>query len=116
MKSLVCRSVVGGFLALPLVLSAQTVQPTVRAIATIPGVAVDEAVRLPNRRVILFTDDDSIVAYDLTTKRRTVVALAAPAAAEASDARTRAGGRMRIVMCPLIAVALHAAATRCYEV
>lgn len=75
---------------------AQTPQPKVRKIASIPAVDIeeivrlpngrlprsgvtsysvdiDEAVRLPNGRVVLYTVSDCIIAYDLTTKRGTLV-------------------------------------------
>ena len=46
----------------------------VRVIASIPGVAVDEAVRMPNGRVILYNDGHNIMAYDLAAKRATFLA------------------------------------------
>jgi len=53
---------------------AQTPEPKIREIATIPDVAVnDEALRLPNGRVVLYTVRDSIMAYDLKAKRGTLV-------------------------------------------
>jgi dipeptidyl aminopeptidase/acylaminoacyl peptidase len=57
-------------------------QPKIREIATISGVAATEAVRLPNGRVIVYATrqgnqahaaDDSIFAYDLASKRSTLV-------------------------------------------
>lgn len=52
---------------------AQAPRPKIREMATIPGAAVDEAVRLPNGRVVLYTVGDSIMAYDPTAKRGTLV-------------------------------------------
>ena len=54
---------------------AQAPPPVVRKIATIPGVNVDQAILMPNGRVMLYTasEGDSVVAYDLTTKRSTLV-------------------------------------------
>lgn len=70
-------SACGLALALPLLAAANCVQapePKVREIATISGVEIAEAVRLPNGSVLLYTVNDSIVAYDVTTKRSTLVA------------------------------------------
>ena len=53
---------------------AQTPRANVRNIATLPGVSVDQAILMPNGNVVLYTEPDSIVAYDLTTKRSTLVA------------------------------------------
>lgn len=52
---------------------AQTRQPRIRELATIPGVVVDEAVRMPNDRIILYTVRDSIFAYDVPAKVGTLV-------------------------------------------
>ncbi len=52
---------------------AQAPQPKVREIATIPGVNVGEAVRMPNRRVVIYTTGRSIFAYDLASKRSILV-------------------------------------------
>lgn len=68
------RLLAAGALAAPLAGRAQAPQPKVREIATMPGVAVDEFVRLPNGRVLLYTTRDSILAYDLSTKHTTLVA------------------------------------------
>lgn len=51
----------------------QVPHPKIREMATIPGAAVDEAVRLPNGRVVLYTVGDTIMAYDPTAKRGTLV-------------------------------------------
>jgi hypothetical protein len=60
-------------LALADPVSAQTrgPQPRIREIATIPGVEVEAAAQLPNGRVVLYVVGDSILAYDLTSRRST---------------------------------------------
>ena len=40
--------IVAGSLAIPVAVPAQSPHPTARRIATLPGVALDEAARLPN--------------------------------------------------------------------
>ena len=62
-----------GVCAAPFAVGAQGPQPKIREIATLPGVAVEELVRLPNGRVLLYAVGDSVVAYDLTTKRKALV-------------------------------------------
>ena len=56
---------------------AQAPQPKVREIATIPGVDVRDAIRMPNGRVILYgryeNGTGAIFAYDLPSKRSTLV-------------------------------------------
>ena len=47
---------------------AQLPQPTVRELTVIPGVAVDEAVRMPNGQIILYTVRDSIFAWDIRSR------------------------------------------------
>jgi hypothetical protein len=52
-------------------------QPEIREIATISGVAVSSATQMPNGNVVLYTlhfsKDDGIFAYDLASKRSTLV-------------------------------------------
>lgn len=55
----------------------QSPQPKTREIATIPGIGAREAVWLPNGRVFIYAADDadkSVFAYDLASKRSTLVA------------------------------------------
>lgn len=68
-----CRWLAVGALVAPSAGRAQAPRPKIREIATIPGVDVWDLVRLPNGRVVLYTVGDSVVAYDLTTKRKTLV-------------------------------------------
>lgn len=51
--------------------SAQSPQPVIREIATFPGISVDYAVPLPNGRFVIYATNDSIVSYELTSKRMT---------------------------------------------
>ena len=60
-------------LVAPLAGGAQGPQPTVREIASIAGVDVGEVVRHPNGRVLFYTVRDSIFAYDLAAKHRSLV-------------------------------------------
>lgn len=60
-------------LAVPVAGSAQAPPANVRKIATLTGVDGNQAILMPNGRVILYTDGDSVVAYDLTTGRSTLV-------------------------------------------
>jgi hypothetical protein len=62
-----------GAIAAPIVGSAQAPPATVRQIATLTGVDGNQVVLMPNGRVILYTEGDSVVGYDLTTKRSTLV-------------------------------------------
>jgi hypothetical protein len=57
----------------PVAARARPPEPRIRGIATIPDVAVDEAVRLPNGRIVLYAVRDTITAYDLAAKRGTLV-------------------------------------------
>ena len=56
----------------------QAPQPKVRQIATIPRVDVGAAERMPNGRVIIYNVGDSLMAYDLGTKRSTLITRDAP--------------------------------------
>lgn len=69
-----CLLLTLGALAASTAGSAQAPPANVRQIATLMGVDVDQAILMPNGHVILYTEPDSIVAYDLTTKRSTLVA------------------------------------------
>lgn len=64
-------------LALPGGGRAQQPKANVRAVATFPGVNIDEAVRMPNGRVILYITYGevwgTIYAYDIASKRSTKV-------------------------------------------
>ena len=51
---------------------AQLPAPTVRELTTIPGEVV-EAIRMHNGRVVLFTVADSILAWDIRSRRRLLV-------------------------------------------
>jgi hypothetical protein len=51
----------------------KTTQPKIREIATIPGVDAREAVQLPNGRILLYAAGANIFAYDLASKRSTLV-------------------------------------------
>ncbi|MGH7594348.1 MAG: hypothetical protein ACRELE_10935 [Gemmatimonadales bacterium] len=62
-----------GALAAPIPAGAQTPQPKVREIATIPGVSVDDVVRLPGTQTLLYPSGSSIFAYDIMTKRQITV-------------------------------------------
>lgn len=90
---------VGIVMVLTRFVGAQSPQPKIRKIASIPGadiegvvrlengrlprgngvtsysVDIDEAVRLPNGTVVLYTVGDCIIAYDLKTKRSMLVTL-----------------------------------------
>lgn len=70
-----CLLLTLGTLATPIATVAQAPPAKVREIATLPGVYVNQAILMPNGRVILYTEEgaDSVVAYDLTTKRSTLV-------------------------------------------
>lgn len=57
-----------GALAVPVVARAQGPQPIVKEIATIPGVAAEYPILMPNGRVILFGEHDSVCTYDLRTR------------------------------------------------
>ena len=63
--------------AAPIASLAQTPQPRVRELATMPGIEIREAVRMPNGRVILYATYDSVTgsifAYDVASKRSTLV-------------------------------------------
>lgn len=50
---------------------AQGPQPVIREIATVPGISVDYAVPLPNGRFLIYATNDSIISYELTSKRMT---------------------------------------------
>ena len=52
---------------------ARAPQATARELATLPGVDAEELVRLPNGRVVIYTTGDSIISYDLTGKRGTLL-------------------------------------------
>jgi Tol biopolymer transport system component len=52
---------------------AQLPQPVIREITAIPGVAVDEAIQMPNGRVVLYTVRDSIFAWDIRTRHAALV-------------------------------------------
>lgn len=62
-----------GMLALPLVSRAQSPQPKITEIATIPGVSAWSVIRMPNRRVVIYNSHDSLFAYGLATKRSTFI-------------------------------------------
>jgi WD40-like Beta Propeller Repeat len=64
-----------GALAAPIVSGAQAPPANVRKIATLTGVDLNQAILMPNGRVILYAEEggDSVVAYDLTTRRSTLV-------------------------------------------
>ncbi len=62
-----------GVLAAPNPSRAQSPQPKIREIASLAGVGVDMAVRLPNGHVLLYTTGDSIMAYDVKAKRAALV-------------------------------------------
>lgn len=67
-----------GMLIVPIAGPAQTAppqgpQPKITEIATIPGAGLGEFARMPNGRIIVYGHDDSIMAYNLTTKRSTLV-------------------------------------------
>jgi Tol biopolymer transport system component len=53
---------------------AQLLTPTLREVTAIPGVAVDEAVRMPNGHVVLYTVRDSIFAWDIGSRHARLVA------------------------------------------
>ena len=72
-----CWLFVAGALAAPIIGRAQGPQPKVRQIASIPAL-VDDAVLMPNGRIILYSVDDNdtthaIFAYDLASRRSTLV-------------------------------------------
>ena len=52
---------------------AQLPQPVIREITTIPGVSVDEAIEMPNGRVVLYTVRDSIFAWDIRSRHAALV-------------------------------------------
>ena len=72
-----------GMLAVPMAGRAQTAapkgpQPKITEIATIPGVDVDEVVRMPNGHVLVYSawddrDEGYLAAYDITTKKITPI-------------------------------------------
>jgi Tol biopolymer transport system component len=62
-------------LAAPIAGRAQGPQPRVREIATFPGIAVGEALRMPNGHVIVYSVRDSLLAYDLVSKSTVLLAL-----------------------------------------
>lgn len=68
-----CLRLILGVLAAPIVASAQAPPATVRKIATLTGIDGNQVILMPNGRVILYTEGDSVVAYDLTTKRSMLV-------------------------------------------
>jgi Tol biopolymer transport system component len=49
-------------------------KPAMRPIATLPGVSVGDFAVMPNGRVMYYVIEDSLLAYDLATKRASVVA------------------------------------------
>jgi Tol biopolymer transport system component len=63
-----------GVLAAPIGSNAQGPQPIVKEIATIPGVDMDNALRMPNGQVVVYAADDSIAAYNPTTRRFILIA------------------------------------------
>jgi hypothetical protein len=63
----------GGLLLSPPVLFAQDPQPIIREIATIPGAPISWVDMMPNRRVVLYASGGSLMAYDLTAKRASLV-------------------------------------------
>ena len=63
-----------GVLALPVAARAQGPQPIIKELATIPGEGIDEVTLMPNGRVLLVGNEDSLFAFDLATKRSTLVA------------------------------------------
>lgn len=71
-----------GMLVVPIAGRAQTAapkgpQPKITEIVTIPGVSVDEIVKMPNGHIVIFGDgnqrDGNIGSYDLTTKQSTII-------------------------------------------
>ena len=70
------------FWSLLLAARAQGPQAVVREIATLPGVDVDKAVRLPSGRAVLYSvpvdGADSLFTYDLATRQSTLVSLGNP--------------------------------------
>lgn len=48
-------------------------QPKITEIATIPGVRVSDARKMPNGRVIIYVVGDSILAYDRTTRKSILI-------------------------------------------
>jgi len=55
-------------LAVPVLARAQGPQPVIKEIATIPGVAAEFPILMPNGHVILFGEHDSVCTYDTRTK------------------------------------------------
>ena len=63
-----------GVMVVPIVARAQGAQPVIKPLGTIPGIAAGEVRLMPNGHVVLVGDGDSLFAFDLTTKRSTLVA------------------------------------------
>ena len=62
-----------GVLAAPTVVRAQAPQPVIKEIAAIPGVDVDEAIRMPNAQVVIYGANDSIWAFNVMTKHASLI-------------------------------------------
>jgi Tol biopolymer transport system component len=83
-----------GALLAPLGWRAQAPQPAVREIATFPGIDVAEIIRMPNGKVLVYgtyeATSGAIYAYELASKRRTLVARGF----DGNLSMTRAGDRI----------------------
>jgi Tol biopolymer transport system component len=62
-----------GALVAPIAGRAQLPQPRARELFAVPGVEVNTASLMPNGRVVLYSAGDSISAYDMTTRRTSLV-------------------------------------------